>query len=129
MPSFTDLYFNLGTSFSRLEELDSTAYFWNLARKQKPDHIKFRELDPILANLYLKRGLQKAVAKNLPGCISDLEESFKYDPANAETWYNYGGALFSMNRFKDAKKAFEKTLFLNPAHQEARLGLSNLANY
>ncbi len=126
MPDFTDIYFNLGTSFSRLDNLDSTAFFWNVARKQKPDHVKFKELDPVLGSMYLRRALQRAVEKDMPGCLGDMKLSLQFDSLNAEAWYNYGGALFSVGRYPEAKTAFIRTLSVNPAHQQAAQGLQSL---
>jgi len=126
MPSFTDIYLNLGVAFSRLEMPDSAAYFWDMARRQKPGNSKYSDYDAILGTLFLKRGLKKAVNNDMAGCILDLEQAVKYAPGNAEAWYNYGGALFSTGKADQAKAAFMKVLELDPSHQQAQLGLQSL---
>lgn len=126
MPSFTDIYFNLGASFSRLEMTDSAEFYWNIARKQKPHDTKIKEYDEILSIMFLKRGLKKAVEKDIEGCFQDLSKSVFYNPKQVDAWYNYGGALFSVGRFEEAKHAFRKVLEIDPSHQEARHGLNSI---
>ena len=71
-------------------------------------------------------GLQEAVKKNLTSCITYFEKSVHYDPNNAEAWYNLGGAYFTIQQYDKAKSCWEKTLQLNPKHQEAAAGLKAL---
>lgn len=128
LPSFTDIYLNLGASFSRFEMVDSAEYYWNFARKQKPGHQKLKEFDSVLSILFLKRGLKYAVDKDMEKSIVDLNKAVKYDPLNLEAWYNYAGACYSIGNFVEAKRGFVEVLKIDPGHAQAQQGLNSLVN-
>jgi len=129
MPSFTDIYLNLGVAYSRLENADSAEHYWNIARRQRPGDAKLKEYDPVLGQLFLKRGLAHAVNKNMDSSLADLEKATRYAPRNTDSWYNYGGALYSTGKLREAKHAFMKVLEIDPSHQQARQGFSSISGH
>ena len=61
----------------------------------------------------IKAAIAKYKQKNYLGCISDLREYVKKDPANAAAWYYLGNAYMNISMKKDAQYAFEQVIVLN----------------
>ena len=58
---------------------------------------------------------------------SEKIKAKKVDPANPETYYNLGGAYFSIIKNLDsAEFYFQKTLTMNPNHEQAKQGLASV---
>lgn len=117
---------NMGVAYSRLDSLDAAEQVWARARIIDPGNANFKVYDQYLGEQYYTRGMAAAVKNNLAACISDLERSVKYDPKNANAWYNLGGACFTSGRYEEAKKYWEKTLAVNPNLNDAANGLRAL---
>jgi len=70
--------------------------------------------------------MQKGGTGNYEAAISDLERAARYNPANADTWYNLGGAYFTVKNYSKAEECWKKTLQLNPDYKQAQQGLQAL---
>lgn len=119
-------FLDMGVAYSRLDSLDLAEAAWNEARKIDPDDNYFKTYDQYLAQSFYERGMKEGVEKNYEAAVIDLVKSVKYDPNNADEWYNLGGVYFTLQQFDKAKACWQKTLILNPKHQQASAGLNAL---
>ncbi|MBK9730234.1 MAG: tetratricopeptide repeat protein [Chitinophagaceae bacterium] len=118
---------NMGVVYSRLDSVDAAEEVWSRARNVDPGNSNFLLYDKYLAESYYQRGMEEARNKNLSNCISYLDKAVLYDPKNADAWYNLGGACFTLGQFGKAKECWQKTLQINPNHQDAANGLKALS--
>lgn len=123
-PKYVNGYLNLGLAFFQKRDLDKAEYYWGFARKYFPTHPFFRQsYDPALANALVERAKQEGQKGNVPKAIEFVARALRYDSTNAETWYHYGGANYSVGNLQEAKRGWSKSLQLNPNNAEARKGL------
>jgi tetratricopeptide (TPR) repeat protein len=117
---------NMGVAYSRLDSVEEAEAVWNHARAVNPNDKNFIVYDRYLAESFYKQGLKAGVNKDFQVAIINLENSLEYEPVNVEGWYNLGGAYYSIKQYTEAKSCWEKTLQLNPKHEQAALGLEAL---
>lgn len=126
-PKYVNGYLNLGLAWFQKKDLDKAEYYWNLARKYFPTHPFFRQsYDPALSNALVERAKEEGKNNNVPKAIEYLSRAVKYDSTNADVWYHYGGANFSMGDINEAYRGWNKCLQLNPNHGEAKKGMEVL---
>lgn len=127
-PKYVNGYLNLGLAFFQKKDLDKAEYYWGFARKYFPSHPFFRQsYDPALANALVERAKIEGQKGNVPKAIEYVARALRYDSTNAETWYHYGGANYSVGNLKEAQRGWSKCLQLNPNNNEARKGLEVIA--
>lgn len=117
-------YNNQGYIYLTKGQLDSAAVVWQMAKEIKPFHPKIQENYAALGAAYFKQGNLIAAANNLPAAIEYFYKAVQFRPEAADYWYNLGGALYTSQRYAEARSAFEQTLQINPNHQQAQQGLS-----
>jgi len=69
-------------------------------------------------------GLVYAQTSAIPQAIKCLEKAALIDSTNAGYWYDLGGLAFTVKNYDLAKKAWNRTLKLNPNHVDAKRGLN-----
>jgi tetratricopeptide (TPR) repeat protein len=117
---------NMGVAYSRIDSGDSAEKVWNLARTIEPDNSTLKGYDDYLSQFFFRSGMQKGGKGNYDEAIIDLEKAAKYNPSNADTWYNLGGAYFTVKNYSKAEECWKKTLQLNPNYKQAQQGLQAL---
>ena len=117
-----DSYINLGYVHYMLGNLEQAEQYLTPAKAIKPFHPKIAEYEKGLAFLYLRKGLAAGLT-SLEDAVHYFRKATQFDPGLAEAWYNLGGASFTLRRYDVAKEAFERTLALEPTHEQARQGL------
>jgi tetratricopeptide (TPR) repeat protein len=127
-PKYVDPLLNLGTAYNRLKDIPNTERVWNEAEVKSPNHPKLKEYYKVLSTMYLNEGLKFGVEKNYQASINSFNKSVKYNPNNADAWYNLGGALISINNFDEAEKAWQKCIAIKPDYPQAREGLNFIAS-
>lgn len=126
-PKYVNGYLNLGLAWFQKRDLDKAEYYWNMARKYFPTHPFFRQsYDPALSNALVERAKEEGKNNNVPKAIEYLSRAVKYDSTNADVWYHYGGANFSVGNINEAYRGWNKCLQLNPNHGEAKKGMDVL---
>lgn len=126
-PKYVNGYLNLGLAYFQIKDLDKAEYYWNMARKYFPTHPFFRQsYDPALSTALVERAKDEGKKGNVPNAIDYLARAVRYDSTNAEVWYHYGGANFSVGNINEAKRGWTKCLQLNPNHSEAKKGIEVL---
>lgn len=116
-------YLNQGYIHFTMGRIDSAAALWERAHAIKPFDAKIQEYYRLLASSYFRRANTLA-GTNLAKAIENYYRATKYAPGNADYWYNLGGALFTANRYAEARAAFEQVLQIRPNHSQARQGLA-----
>ncbi len=126
-PKYVNGYLNLGLAWFQKKDLDKAEYYWNQARRHFPTHPFFRQsYDPALANAFVENARQEGKIGNVPKAIEFIARALRYDSSNAETWYHYGGANYSIGKLNEAYRGWNKCLQINPTHVEAKKGLQIL---
>ncbi len=125
-PKYVNGYLNLGLAWFQKNDLDKAEYYWNLGRTYFPSHPFFRQsYDPALSRALLLRAQQEGQNGRIPQAIGFIARAVKYDSTNAELWYNYGGANFSIHNVDEAIKGWRNCIRLNPNNVEAKKGLES----
>ena len=126
-PKYVNGYLNLGLAYFQKKDLDKAEYYWSQARKYFPSHPYFRQsYDPALANAFVDRARSEGKNGNVPKAIEYIARALRYDSSNAETWYHYGGANYSVGNLKEAYRGWTKCLQIDPNNAEAKKGLNVL---
>ena len=67
-----------------------------------------------------KEGVKYGVAKLFSQAAQMFEQAVKIDPQNADAYFALGHAYFDLEQWKNAIRAFERALALNPKDSQAR---------
>ena len=118
-------YLNLGVAYYKLKEFDSARVEWDKVANLYPNNPYLQKNYAVLAALYYSKGMENG-GKNPLEAIKYLEQAVQLDPNNAEYWYNLGGAYYTARDYGKARNAWNNTLQLNPAKEEAKQGLAAL---
>ena len=102
---------------------NNSELWWNKARKINPQHQNLVGYDKIICNYYLLEGLKSGSKGNFIETISTMKKALPYDSLNTDVLYNLGGVYFTIHNTDSAKYFFQKTLRINPSHQQAIIGL------
>ena len=90
--------------------LDSATFYFRAATLSAPD----------LADAWADLGVALMQSHKLSEADTAMHHALHLDSTNYAYWYNYGTLLGTMQRFAEARAAFQKTLGLNPDFAPAR---------
>jgi tetratricopeptide (TPR) repeat protein len=125
--SFPEAYMHLGLAYYCLAMPDSAKKYWDIVQDGLfPGFPELANYYPMLGRFYMKRAMEYGNAGKTQEAINDLQNGLAVDSANAEIWYNLGGAYFSENQYANARRAWQRALKLKPGYQAASDGLSAL---
>lgn len=125
-PRYVTSYINRGLVHYKQGDLEKTKENWDMVEVYYPHYPDIPRYRDVLAIGYLNRALNFGKEQKFNEAIAAMETGVKIAPANAEIWYNLGGAYFTIKNYPKAIEAWEKTLQLKPDHQQAKEGLSAL---
>lgn len=123
-PDFLDGYVNMGVIYNWQQNNDSALWWWLKAHEINPGSTTVNQYLTMLATPIINKGLQAGAAKDFEASIKYFEQAVKIDPANAEVYYNLGGAYYSIGNLTKAIESWKYCLALNPSHAEATNGLA-----
>lgn len=115
--SYVTSYLNLGVAYYSLNEPDSAKMYWDIAKKQYPDHPKLKIYYPLLAKAYMFKGMTIGEKGNLEAGVQEMKKGIPFGPNDPDLWYNLGGAYFTLKQYDSAKMAWDKALQINPNYQ------------
>ncbi len=118
-PDFANAYFNWAVCEFDLANYDSAFVLWDKGFS-KFDSSPHKER---FAELVYNKALSEGHDKHFETAVKLLEWSVKIEPGKANYWSDLGGARYEVNRYEDAKAAWEKTLELDPANEQANKAL------
>ena len=127
-PALPEALINLGNAYSDLandgvSDVAKAAACYERAIAAA-DHPKIvAQAESNLGHL-LARNAARDVAK-LEVARGHLERAIAADPGFPDAHFNYGIVLDGLGRVEDARAAYERTMALAPAHENARLNLAN----
>jgi len=115
-PQNPGVYYNLGISYLRTNDVDRAIDCLNKARELKPDMIE----------VYLALGECYLAKSELDKAINAFEQALIIQPNSAPALYNIGLIYYKNDRTDDAISAFEKAVERNPELSSAyyQLGLA-----
>lgn len=119
-------YINLGVAYYKKGELEKAEENWIKAKSLYPNNPYLVKSYEALAQGYYNKAMKIWKTDSLQSIVL-MEKATAYQPLNVDYWYNLGGAAFTVGNYEKAKKAWEKTLQLNPNHKEALQGLAALS--
>jgi len=122
-PKYVNGYINIGVVYFKFKEYDKTEEYWNKAKEifyKNPLLIRNFE---VLATVYYNDAMKIGVS-DPEKSIALLQKCTQFAPANADYWYNLGGACFTANRLQEAIDAWNKTLLLKPDYEQAKQGMA-----
>ncbi len=122
-PNFADIYMNLGGIYYRREQYDAAESAWLTGQQIQPNHPNLPQYFDLLGSVFYKQGMEAGAASDFINSVELLKKAAKYMPANAEVWYNLGGAQYSSHNYKSAGQSFEKAINIRPGYKEAQQGL------
>lgn len=126
-PKFLNGYINLSLAQMMIKDFDGAETSLKKASEIFPSHPKVRASSEYLSSLLLDEGIRYGVQeKKYDLAILFMERALKWNPSNAEIYYNMGGLSFTIGNYSKAKYYWDKTLKLNPQHEQAKLGLGAL---
>ena len=125
-PKYVNSYLNLGLTYYKLGDLQKAKQSWDKAKEMYPNNPYLKQFYPLLTNGYLSQCMELGKQQKLAEAIDCMKNALQVDGNNAEIWYNLGGAYFTVKDYANAKAAWEKTLLLDPNHQQAKQGLGAL---
>jgi protein O-mannosyl-transferase len=118
-------YLNLGVAYFKLNDLDNAKKYWDKAKEIYPNNPFLKRNFDLLGATYYNKGMSIG-GKDPVEAIMWLERAANIDSTNTEYWYNIGGASYTIKDYVKARKAWTKTLQLNPDHKLAQQGMSAL---
>ena len=122
-PDFYTNWMLLGFAYSRLDNEDKAVWAWKHALKIFPSSDYVKTNMNAIAQKYFEIGEGNGTAKNFSQSIFWFKKAINIDSANAEYWYNLGGAYFMNHQTDSAAISFEAALQINPSHTQAKQGL------
>ena len=72
-----------------------------------------------------KINISKSDEYTLENLISNFRSNYEKNKKDEVAFYLWGGALFSLKRYKEAIEKFEKALSINPNYYEVYVSLAN----
>lgn len=118
-------YLNLGVAYFKLKEYDKARANWEIAKKIYPNNPFLKNNLKLMGTVYYNDAMTMG-AKRPVEARKLIEKALEVDPNNSEYWYNLGGVCFTLGDFEEARKAWTKTLQLDPDHQQAKQGMAAL---
>lgn len=118
-------YLNMGVAYFKLKQYDKALENWEIAKRIYPNNPFLKRNIKLMATIYYNDAMK--IGREQPQEARKLiEKATTLDPDNADYWYNLGGVSYTIGDFSIAKEAWEKTLKLNPNHQDAKRGMAAL---
>lgn len=120
-------YLNIGVAYFKLKDYDKARANWDIAKKIYPNNPFLKNNLKLMGTVYFNDAMNMGAKRPLEA-LKLLEKALEVDPNNADYWYNLGGVSYTVGDFEKARKAWTKTLLLDPNNQEAKQGMSALPN-
>lgn len=125
-PGSLDPVLNLGVAYFNLGNYELAEKYWAEVRTKNSNY-DLRQYELMLSTVYVAKGLAISKEQKYDSCIVYFNKAVRYNPNNADAWYNLGGAYYTVTKYDSAAVAWSKTLELNPANEQAKQGMAAIA--
>ncbi len=126
---FVAAYLNRGIAYYKLGKIDEAKANMDSVKFLYPSYPTLPEMYKLIGDYYSKEGWDKyGQYGKYPEAEAEFKKGLAIDPANADLWYNLGGAYFSNKQFPEAVGAFQQALKIKPDYVQARNGLQAAMN-
>lgn len=126
-PRYTNAHINLGLAEFKLGHYDIAEQEFNTVKELFPHHPNLSNYFKLLSDHYLMEGVDLALKeKKYDEALIKMQKAASLSPGDAEIYYNMGGVCFTAGNYVMARQMWEKTLQLNPNHQQAQMGMGAL---
>jgi protein O-mannosyl-transferase len=123
-PNMVASYMNRGIAYYKLGEMDRAKANLDSVKKRYPTYPTLPGIYKLIGDDYNRKGWE-AYGKvgKFPEAINEFRKGITIDSANADLWYNLGGAYYSNRQYPEAIEAWKMTLRIRPDYGKARMGL------
>ncbi len=119
-PRYVNGYLNLGLANFKLRKDFEALYYWKNAERLYPNNPYLRSYYQVFANDLKNRGAQAFSRGRMDSAAIAYNKWTILTPNDHEAWYNLGGAYFNSGRYQLAKKAWDRSLQINPNYAEVK---------
>ena len=117
-------FMNRGIAYYKLGIMDSAKINLDSAKTLYPNYPTLPGIYKLIGDDYMKKGWSEyGRVGNYPGAIKEFIKGVTIDSANADLWYNLGGAYYSNGQLNEAIAAWQTTLKIQPGYAKAQQGL------
>jgi len=123
-------FMNRGIAYYKLGDMVKAKANLDSAKRLYPSYPTLPGIYTLIANDYAKKGWNDyGKVGKYPEAIQEFKIGLSIDSANADLWYNLGGAYYSNHQFQEAVDAWKVALKIKPDYIKAQQGMqAALAN-
>jgi tetratricopeptide (TPR) repeat protein len=123
-PNMVASYINRGIAWYKLGNMDKAKANLDSAKVRYPTYPTLPGIYKLVAEDYMNKGWNEYGKKGLyPEAIEEFKKGIAIDSANADLWYNLGGAYYSNKQLPEAITAWKRSLAIRPGYVKAQQGL------
>ena len=123
-PKFVAAFLNRGIAWYKLDSIDKAKPNFDSVKALYPTYPTLPGMYKLIGDFYMKKGWNSyGKYGKYPEAVAEFKKGIAIDSANAELWYNMGGALFSNKQLADAIAAWQIALKLKPDYERAQQGM------
>jgi protein O-mannosyl-transferase len=119
-PRYVNGYLNLGLANFKLRKDFEALYYWKNAERLYPNNPYLRSYYQVYATDLKNRGAMAFNRGRMDSAAMHYNKWTILTPNDHEAWYNLGGAYFNSGRYALAKKAWDRSLQINPNYAEVK---------
>ena len=123
-PNMVASYINRGIGWYKLGDMDKAKANLDSAKRRYPNYPTLPGIYKLIGEDYMNKGWSKYGKNGMyPEAVAEFKKGIEIDSANADLWYNLGGAYYSNHQFAEAVDAWKVALKLRPNYEKAQRGM------
>ena len=123
-PTMVASFMNRGIAYYKMGEMDKAKANLDSVKRHYPNYPTLPGIYKLIGDDYMKQAWDKYGSKKMyPEAVATLLKGVTIDSANADLWYNLGGAYYSNKQLPEAVQAWQMAIRIKPDHVKARQGL------
>lgn len=123
-PDMVASYMNRGIAYYKLGDMDHAKANLDSVKRRYPNYPTLPGIYKLIGDDYNRNGWEKYGKTNrYPEAIVEFRKGITIDSANADLWYNLGGAYYSNRQYQEAVDAWRMALRIKPDYVRAQQGL------
>lgn len=123
-PDMVASYMNRGIAYYKLGDMDRAKANLDSVKRRYPNYPTLPGIYKLIGDDYMRSGWDKyGKYGKYPEAINEFRKGVTIDSANADLWYNLGGAYYSNHQYLEAIEAWKMTLRIRPDYVKAQQGI------